>query len=93
MDSVQASRVDGNPQRWGGKNSPQGDKQRRQAHKLQLLYAALKLALPCKAATYRPRNALPVNSSNGVASWRSMQELRCLIAMLIAPDGMLVCTF
>lgn len=42
MDSVQASRVDGNPQRWGGKNSPQGDKQRRQAHKLQLLYAALK---------------------------------------------------
>ena len=42
MDSVQASRVDGNPQRWGGQNSPQGDKQRRQAHKLQLLYAALK---------------------------------------------------
>ena len=42
MDSVQASRVDGNPQRWGGQNSPHGDKQRRQAHKLQLLYAALK---------------------------------------------------
>lgn len=42
MDYVQASRVDGNPQRWGGQNSPQGDKQRRQAHKLQLLYAALK---------------------------------------------------
>ena len=41
MDHVQASRVDGNPQRWGGQNSPQGDKQRRQAHKLQLLYAAL----------------------------------------------------
>ena len=122
MDSVQASRVDGNPQRWGGQNSPQGDKQRRQAHKLQLLYAALKageleqarqafVALvnvdPSVAHDpYLHKIGAALQSSHvsaaqhfareleqrGVASWRSMQALQRLIAMLIALDGMLVCT-
>jgi len=42
MDTSIALRIDGSLQQWGGKNSPQGDKQKRRLQKLQDLLLSLK---------------------------------------------------
>ena len=42
MDTSIALRIDGSLQQWGGKNSPQGDKQKRRLQKLQALLQSLK---------------------------------------------------